>query len=135
MDGPLKIEVVTPTREVLDRQVDEVVLPGIQGEIGVLPGHTPLLTALGTGVLRLLVDGREEMLAISEGFAEILPDQVTVLAYLAERPDAVDLDAARHELEETGRLLADADASTLAELTRRREIASTRLEVAGRAPG
>jgi F-type H+-transporting ATPase subunit epsilon len=133
--GPLRIEIVTPTQEVLDEQVDEVVLPGVQGEIGVLPGHTPLLTALGTGVLRVTSEGRESVLAVSQGFAEILPDRVTVLATIAERPEAIDREAAQHELDETERLLANVEASTLSDLSDRHKVATTRLEVAQRAPG
>ena len=134
MANPLRIEVVTPAAEVLDDHADEVFLPAILGEIGVLPGHTPLLTALGTGVLRYVRDGRETVLAVSQGFAEIQPDRVTVLASLAERPEGIDRAAAQAELAEAERLLANADSATLAELSERHAVAATRLQVVERSP-
>ena len=127
----LRIEIVTPRRRVLSEEVDEVVLPGVLGELGVLPGHTPLLTALGTGPLRTITSGRSAVLAVAGGFAEVLPERVTVLAMVAERPDEVDVEAARSELELTARELKGAAAEQLDELTERQRLAETRLAVAG----
>ncbi len=80
----LKIQVVTPTRTVVDSEADQVELPGELGYLGILPGHAPLITVLKTGVLSYENAGVERALAITAGFAEISNDVVTVLADLAE---------------------------------------------------
>ena len=94
---PTKIllEIVTPDRALIREEVDELQLPGSEGYLGVLPGHTPLLTTLKVGELWYRVGAEKHYLAIAGGFVEILPDRVTVLAHLAER--AQDIDIARAE--------------------------------------
>ena len=94
---PTKIllEIVTPDRALIREEVDEIQLPGSEGYLGVLPGHTPLLTTLKVGELWYRVGAEKHYLAIAGGFAEILPDRATVLAHLAER--AQDIDIARAE--------------------------------------
>ena len=94
---PTKIllEIVTPDRALIREEVDEIQLPGSEGYLGVLPGHTPLLTTLMVGELWYRVGAEKHHLSIAGGFVEILPDRVTVLADLAER--AQDIDIARAE--------------------------------------
>jgi len=127
----LLLEVVTPERQLLSEEVEEVRLPGTLGEMGVLPGHTPLLTSLGTGPLTYTAGRQQAVLAVQGGFAEVLPDRVTVLATVAERPAEIDLEAARRQLAEAEAALPTADADNLGELTDAVRLATTRLEVAG----
>ena len=99
----LTLEVVTPERLLVSQQVDEVQLPGAEGYFGVLPGHTPLLATLQVGELWYRVGQEKRYLAVAFGFAEVLPDRVTVLAQLAERPEDIDVpraEAARKRAEE-----------------------------------
>jgi len=91
----LTLEIVTPDRSLATEQVDEVVLPGSQGYFGVLPGHAPMLSSLQVGELWYRIGQEKHYLAIAFGFAEVLPDRVTVLAQIAERAD--DIDVARAE--------------------------------------
>jgi F-type H+-transporting ATPase subunit epsilon len=130
----LQLELVTPQRKLLSEDVDEVRVPGVLGELGVLPGHTPLLTALGTGPLSYTQGSREFRLAIQGGFAEVLPDRVTVLARVAEQPDEIDVQAARSELAEAEGKLPTAAAEELDELTDAVRLATTRMEVGGHGP-
>jgi F-type H+-transporting ATPase subunit epsilon len=127
----LLLELVTPERRVLSEEVVEVRIPGVLGELGVLPGHTPLLTVLGTGPLAYTRDGREHRLALQGGFAEVLPDRVTVLAQLAELPSEIDLEAARRQLAEAEAALPKAAAESLDEISDALRLAVTRLEVGG----
>ncbi len=80
----IQLEVVTPERQLLSQGVDAVQLPGADGELGILPGHAPLITELGIGVLTYRVGQETGHLAIIRGFAEVLPDRVSVLAEIAE---------------------------------------------------
>ena len=84
------LEIVTPDRPIVLEPVDEVQLPGREGALGVLPGHTPLLTLLNLGALWYRQGATLSTLVIDFGFAEVLPDRVTVLAELAERPEDID---------------------------------------------
>jgi F-type H+-transporting ATPase subunit epsilon len=88
----LQLHIVTPDHA-LTYEVDEVAMPGQEGDFGVLPGHTPLFAGLRTGMMWYRQGTDKHYLAVSVGFAEVLPDQVTVLAQVAER--AEDLDEAR----------------------------------------
>jgi F-type H+-transporting ATPase subunit epsilon len=127
----LQLELVTPQRRMLSEEVDEVRLPGSLGELGVLPGHTPLLTSLGTGVLSYYQGSRQTRLAVQGGFAEVLPDRVTVLAQIAETPHEIDLAAAREALAEAEAALPSAEAHEIDELTDAVRLAATRIEVGG----
>jgi F-type H+-transporting ATPase subunit epsilon len=95
----LTLEIVTPDRSVVAEQVDEVQLPGSEGYFGVLPGHTPLLAALQVGELWYRVGTEKTYLAIAFGFAEVLPDRVTVLAHVAERAQDIDKERAERAME------------------------------------
>ena len=99
----LTLIVVTPDRSVVTERVDEVEIPGADGYFGVLPGHTPLLAALQVGELWYRKGHEKVYLSIAFGFAEVLPDQVTILARLAERADEIDVaraEAAKRRAEE-----------------------------------
>jgi len=95
MADKIQLEVVTPERRVFGEPVDMVTVPGLNGELGVLPGHTPLISQLKTGVLSYLQDGRTTQLLVSGGFVEVRDDHVSVLAEIAERPEEIDVAAAR----------------------------------------
>jgi F-type H+-transporting ATPase subunit epsilon len=101
---PIKIDVVTAEKMVYSDQVDMIIAPGNEGELGILPHHTPLMTMLKPGEL-LLKKGTEEVsLAVSGGFLEIRPDRVIVLADAAERAEEIDAaraEAARKRAEES----------------------------------
>ena len=96
MAEKIQLEVVTPERRVLAEPVDMVTVPGLGGELGILPGHTPLISQLQTGVLTYVQDGKSYQLHVSGGFVEVRDDHVSVLAEVAERPD--EIDAARAKL-------------------------------------
>ena len=91
----LQLEVVTPERRVLSEAVDMVVVPGLGGELGILPGHTPLISQLQTGVLSYTQNARTSQLHVSGGFLEVRDDHVSVLAEIAERPEEIDTARAR----------------------------------------
>ncbi|MBI3536043.1 MAG: F0F1 ATP synthase subunit epsilon [Chloroflexi bacterium] len=86
----IKLDIVTMERLLISEQVDYVSAPGVDGIVGILPRHTPLLTALAFGELRYKKDGAEFSFAIGVGFMEVRPDQVTVLADVAEQADEID---------------------------------------------
>jgi F-type H+-transporting ATPase subunit epsilon len=92
---PLKIDIVTAERIVYSADVDEIIAPGVQGQLGILPHHAPLMTILQAGELVVKKGGQEDILAISGGFLEVRPDRVIILADQAER--AEEIDAARAE--------------------------------------
>jgi len=96
----IELIVVTPERQVVREKVVEVVVPGLDGELGILPGHAPLITELGIGELRYRTSASANLvpLAIISGFAEVLRDRVTVLAETAERPEEIDLSRAEAAL-------------------------------------
>ena len=99
----LTLEIVTPDRSIVTEEVDEVENPGAEGYFGVLPGHTPLLAVLHVGELWYRRKQEKTYLSIAFGFAEVLPDRVTVLAQIAERAEEIDTaraEAARRRAEE-----------------------------------
>ena len=108
-DLPTKIQltVVTRERKIIDAEVDEVILPAHDGEIGVLPGHTPLLATLRIGQIRYRQGATVHRLVISWGFAEVLPDRVIVLAERGFLPTEVDRATAEQERIAAERELAD----------------------------
>ena len=87
---PLHLEIVSPERRAYTDEVDMVIVPGIDGQLGILPRHTQLLSALGTGELRIKKGATEESMLISGGFVEVRPDRVIVMADLAEHSDEID---------------------------------------------
>jgi F-type H+-transporting ATPase subunit epsilon len=108
MAGNIRLQVVTPEKSVVDEDAQIVVAPGSMGEFGVLVGHTPFMTTLKLGCLRYKdVAGTERFVFISGGFAEALPDRVTVLAESAERRRDIDVERAKSALERAEKRLAD----------------------------
>ncbi len=87
----LTLEIVTPDRSIAHGEVDEVVVPGAEGSFGVLPGHTPLLSTLTVGEIEYRRGDETSYVAVSFGFAEVLPDRVTILAQIAEASDEIDV--------------------------------------------
>jgi F-type H+-transporting ATPase subunit epsilon len=116
-----------------DDEVEVVIAPGADGELGILPNHAPLLTALGIGELRIKKGGKEESFAVHGGFLEVLANRVIVMAYTAERADEIDLaraDVARERAESRYREAPDAlDRTRLMAALRRSRV---RLKVARR---
>ncbi len=91
----LNVRVIAPTKTIWDDQAEEVILPSTTGQLGILTGHAPLLTALGTGVMRVRVNKEWIPIALMEGFAEVEENEVTILVNDAEKGDTIDLEEAR----------------------------------------
>ena len=94
----IQLEVATPDRQVVHESVDAVTVPGKRGYLGVLPGHSPLLSELAPGEIVYTSAGSKHYLAVSWGFAEVLPDRVIVLAQTAELAEEIDLERAEQAL-------------------------------------
>ena len=90
----LRLSIMTPERRVYSEEVDVVIVPGVEGQLGILPNHAPMLTALTCGELRVRQGDEEEIFAISGGFMEVQSDRVTILANTAERAEDIDLERA-----------------------------------------
>jgi F-type H+-transporting ATPase subunit epsilon len=101
------LEIVTPERQVFSEEVDSVVCPGIEGELGVLPHHAPLLTTLGVGELRIRRGGEEEFFAIAGGFLQVRPDKVVVMAETADMAADIDIEKAQEARREAEQALAE----------------------------
>jgi F-type H+-transporting ATPase subunit epsilon len=102
---PLHLEIVTPERQAYSDEVDAVYCPGIEGELGVLPHHAPLLSTLGIGELRIKKGTNEEYFAIAGGFLQVRPDKVVVMAELADVSSEIDLEAAEEARREAERAI------------------------------
>ncbi len=110
MAESIRLEVVTPEKSVVSESAQIVMAPGSMGEFGVLSGHTPFLTTLKTGALKYKDEsGRERFVFVSSGFAEALPDRVTVLAESAERRKDIDLQRAKSAVERAEKRLQSGD--------------------------
>ncbi len=94
----LRLEIVTPEQKIYSDDVDSVVIPGVEGELGILPQHVPLMTQLLPGELRVLKDGKELRLAVGEGFVEIGADRVAVLTDMAVQENDIDETAAEEAI-------------------------------------
>lgn len=105
MADKLNLEVITPERLVMRESVDEVVVPGLDGELGILPEHTPLISQLQTGVLTYRQGGATQQMHVSGGFVEVQPDRVSVLSDVAERPEEIDLERAQRAKDRAERRL------------------------------
>jgi F-type H+-transporting ATPase subunit epsilon len=105
---PLHLEIVTPERQAYEDDVDMVVVPGIEGELGILPHHAPLVTTLGVGELRIRKGGAEESFAIVGGFLQVRPDKVVVMAETADLASEIDLEKAQAARLEAERALETA---------------------------
>ncbi len=129
----LKLEIVTPEKRVLDQTVDSATIPTVNGEIGVLTSHLPLVSALKPGVLAFTIKGNTERVAISSGFVEISDNRISVLTDAAETASEIDVNAARAEKDAAEKALAAASSSPIddnEELIERLAAANARLAVA-----
>jgi F-type H+-transporting ATPase subunit epsilon len=131
---PLQLEIVTPERLVYAETVDSVVLPGSEGELGVLPHHAPLISTLGVGELRIRAGGHEDSFAIVGGFLQVLPDKVVVMAETADMASEIDMEKAQEARREAERALeaGHAEASDLAQARLALQAAMLRIRVAER---
>jgi F-type H+-transporting ATPase subunit epsilon len=107
MNNAIQLEVVTPDRRVLEAEVDEVILPGEEGYLGVRPGHTPLLTALAIGEFCYVQGGARHYAAVRGGFAEVLPDRVSVLTEAAEMSGEIDVSRAEESRTRAEKILQE----------------------------
>src|SRR5215207_4976976 len=132
---PLELEIVTPERQAYADTVDSVVLPGSEGEMGVLPHHAPLVSTLGIGELRIRKGGTEESFAIVGGFVQVRPDKVVVMAETADMASEIDLEKAQEARREAERALegaAPTDEANLAAARAALQQALLRIRVAER---
>jgi len=135
MPDTFKLEIVTPEKKVVDTAATEAQIPGKNGYLGILPGHAPLITELSVGEVTFHAGNSNEpqRLAVAWGFAEVLPDKVTILAETAERPSEIDVERARKAKERAEQRLTSGD--TNVDVDRSLDAlqkAETRLEVAGK---
>ncbi len=134
MAEKLKLEMVTPYKQVLSEEVDELTLPGLVGELGILPGHTPLLTTLRVGEMSYKRGGQQFHVAVNWGYVEIDEDAVTVLVDTAEKSDDIDLARAKAALgraEEALKTMSQEDKS-YAVMEAALQRALIRIQVAGK---
>ncbi len=134
MAEKFRLEVVTPTRLLVSDEVDEATAPGIEGEFGVLPGHTPFLTALGVGELMYRKGGEVRYAAMCRGFAEVTHDRATILAEDAEFAHEIDVPQAEATKAEAEKEIAalSVDSKEYAEAQARLERAVNQIHVASR---
>ena len=111
MAETFQLEIVTPEKKVVDTAAEELQIPGKNGYLGILPGHAPLITELSVGEIIYRENSIEQRLAVAWGFAEILPNKVTILAETAERPSEIDVDRARKSKERAEQRLTSGDTS------------------------
>jgi F-type H+-transporting ATPase subunit epsilon len=105
MADTIQLDVVTPERRVVSERVESVNVPGANGELGILPGHAPMISQLQTGILSYVQGGTTHLLLVSGGFVEVNHDRVSVLAEIAEHPEEIDAAKARQEREQAERAL------------------------------
>ncbi|RPJ62351.1 MAG: F0F1 ATP synthase subunit epsilon [Acidobacteria bacterium] len=130
----IHLEIVTPDRFFFRGEVEAVTVPGVTGYLGILPGHAPLLSELRIGVISYRTAGEEVRLFCSWGFVEVLPDRVSVLAEIIEKPEEIDVARARQKKEEAEKLLRSKSPDVdYGQAVISLEKATTRLEVAGAA--
>lgn len=132
----IELQIVTPERRIVQDQVDEVEIPGSEGYFGVLPGHTPLLASLAVGELWYRKGQEKFFLSIAFGFAEVLPDRVTILARIAERAEEISVERAQSSRKRAEERLAKPASDIDYERARLALLKSiARLEVSSRVPG
>jgi F-type H+-transporting ATPase subunit epsilon len=131
MSDTFQLEIVTPEKKVVTTAATEAQIPGKNGYLGILPGHAPLITELAVGEITFHTGSEEQRLAVAWGFAEVLPDKVTILAETAERPGDIDVERARKAKERAEQRLASGDPNVDVERSLNALAkAETRLEVA-----
>ncbi|SRR6266496_1738335 len=132
MADNFQLEIVTPEKLVVKGSAEEAQIPGLNGYLGILPGHAPLITELAVGVITYRMSGETHTLSVAWGFVEVLPDKVTILAEAAERPQEIDVARAQKARERAEQRLKSNDPQT--DYTRAEDAlqrAETRLKVAG----
>jgi F-type H+-transporting ATPase subunit epsilon len=131
---PIQLEIVTPERLAYQDEVDAVFCPGVEGELGVLPHHAPLLSTLGIGELRIRKGAQEEFFAIAGGFVQVRPDKVVIMAELADLSSEIDLVAAEEARNEAQRAIQQGfeEPADLAQARASMERALLRIRVAER---
>ena len=130
----IKLEIVTPEKKVFDETVDSVTVPTATGEVGILPNHAPLISALKSGILSFSNRGASEKMVVSGGFVEVSSNKVSVLTDVAERADEINVEAARAELSDAQSRLGGAFSGTEEEFEaekERLERAQARLALSG----
>ena len=131
----IRLEVVTPDKEVVNDLAQIVMAPGSLGEFGVLSGHTPFMTSLNTGAIHYRdQNGKDQYVFVSGGFAEALPDKVTVLAESAEKMEDIDPERAKTAMERAEKRLAEDRAREQVDIARAKaaiERAVVRIRIAG----
>src|ERR1700687_5232383 len=133
MADTFQLEIVTPEKMVVKDVVEEIQIPGKDGYLGILPGHAPLITELAVGEITYRKAGQTHYLSVAWGFAEVLPDKVTILAETAERPQEIDVKRAQESKRRAEEALQNG--KTEADFTHAEDAlkrAETRLEVAGK---
>jgi F-type H+-transporting ATPase subunit epsilon len=131
VDNTFQLEIVTPAKLVVKEAAEEAQIPALTGYLGILPGHAPLITELGVGAITYQASGTTHTLSVAWGFAEVLPDKVTILAEAAEHPQEIDVERAQKARDRAEERLKSNDPQvdyTRAEDALRR--AETRLNVA-----
>jgi F-type H+-transporting ATPase subunit epsilon len=135
MADNIRLEVVTPEKQVVNDLAQIVMAPGSMGEFGVLVGHTPFMTSLNTGAIHYRDEsGKEQFVFVSGGFAEALPDKVTVLAESAERMEDIDVARAKEAVERAEKRLAEGRAKEKVDIARAKaalDRAVVRIRIAG----
>ena len=111
MADTFQLEIVTPEKKVVETAAEEIQIPGKKGYLGILPGHAPLITEVAVGEIIFRDKSGEQRLAVAWGFAEVLPDKVTILAETAESPYEIDAERARKAKERAEQRLASGDPS------------------------
>jgi F-type H+-transporting ATPase subunit epsilon len=133
MADKLQLEVITPEKVSLRETVDEAILPAVGGELGILPEHAPLISQLSTGVMTYRQGNDKKQLHISGGFVEVLPDRISVLADIAEKPEEIDTERARKARERAEkRLSANSEDIDLSRAQLKLQRAQTRLQLGGK---
>ena len=133
MAETFQLEIVTPEKKVVEAKAEEAQIPGKNGYLGIMPGHAPLITELAVGEIAFRTGTDEQRLAVAWGFAEVLPDKVTILAETAERPAEIDVERARKAKSRAEQRLTSGDSSVDVERALNAlHKAETRLEVATR---
>ncbi len=143
--GPksIRLEVITPERVVVGEDTQSIIVPGVQGYLGVLPGHTPMVASLRIGIVKYKQDGAFRRVAVSGGFFEVAKNKAVILAETAERGEEVDVGRARAALERARKRMASrregdidlarAEASLQRALTRLRAAGAASEKVFGQA--
>ena len=136
MADSILLEVITPQRRVFSAQVSEVQFPGADGYYGILPGHTPVMTPMGNGLVYFVQDGQRHWLTVFGGFAEVGPDAVTILSRESETVDMIDLSKVEADKQHALKLLKEAQTEhDLAEAQATLDASLIRIQAAGHPGG